>query len=50
MSIYQKSRRYLPLAVVGIAALVSLGAAKATDLNPAAIKIRFPTRLNGKMI
>jgi hypothetical protein len=45
MSIYQKSRRYLPLAVIGIAALVSLGSAKATDLNPAAIKIQLPDQI-----
>jgi len=45
MSIYQKSRRYLPFAVVGIAALVSLGAARPTDLNPAAIKIQLPDQI-----
>ena len=45
MSIYQKSRRYLLFAVVGIAALVSLGAARPTDLNPAAIKIQLPDQI-----
>ena len=45
MSIYQKSRRYLLFAVVGVAALVSLGSAKATDLNPAAIKIQLPDQI-----
>jgi len=45
MSFYQKSRRILPFAVLGIAALVSLGAARATDLNPAAIKIQLPNQI-----
>ena len=46
MSIYQRTRRYLPFAVVGIAALISLGAAKATpDLNPAAINVQLPNQI-----
>jgi hypothetical protein len=45
MSYHQKSRRILPFAAIGIAALVSLGAARATDLNPAAIKIQLPNEI-----
>ncbi len=45
MSIYRKSRRYLPLAAVGIAAIASLATARATDLNPAAIKIQMPDQI-----
>jgi hypothetical protein len=45
MSFRQKSRRFMPFAVMGIAALVSLGAARATDLNPAAIKIQKPDQI-----
>ena len=45
MSIYQKSRSYLLFAVVGVAALVSLGAARATDLNPAALKMQLPDQI-----
>ncbi len=46
MSIYQKTRRYLPYAVVGIAALISLGSAKAMpDLNPAAINVQMPNQI-----
>jgi hypothetical protein len=44
MSIQKNSRRYL-LAAAGVAALVSLGSAKATDLNPAAIKIQMPDQI-----
>ena len=45
MSFYQRSRRILPFAALGIAALASLGAARATDLNPAAIKIQLPNQI-----
>jgi hypothetical protein len=46
MSIYQRTRRYLPFAVVGVAGLISLGAAKATpDLNPAAINVQMPDQI-----
>ena len=45
MSFYQKSRHILPFVALGIAALVSLGAARATDLNPAAIKIQLPNQI-----
>jgi hypothetical protein len=45
MSIYQKSRRYLPFAVIGIAALVSLGGARATDLNTDALKLQMPNQI-----
>ena len=44
MSTYGKSRRYL-LPAMGIAALVSLASARATDLNPAAIKIQLPDQI-----
>jgi hypothetical protein len=47
MSIYRKSGRYLLFAVVGIAALVSLGSAKpTTELNPAALKFQLPNQIN----
>ena len=39
MSVYRKLCIYLLFAVVGVAALLTLGSAKATDLNPAALKI-----------
>jgi len=45
MSFYRKFRAYLIFAVVGIAALVSLGAARATDLNPAALKLQLPNQI-----
>ena len=45
MSFYQKSRHILPFVALGIAALGSLGAARATDLNPAAIKIQLPNQI-----
>ena len=45
MSIYQNSRRCLPFAVLGIAVLLSLCGAKATDLNPAAIKTQLPDQI-----
>ena len=45
MSIYQNSRRCLPFAVLGIALLLSLCGAKATDLNPAAIKTQLPDQI-----
>ena len=45
MSRYQESRRYLLFAVAGIAALVSLGAVKAMDLNPAALKLQLPDQI-----
>jgi hypothetical protein len=45
MSTCRKFRRYL-LSALGIAALVSLGSAKATDLNPAAIKIQLPDQIH----
>ncbi len=45
MSFYQRSRRILPFAALGIAALVSLAAARATELNPAAIKIQLPGQI-----
>lgn len=45
MSIYQKSRFFLPFAVLGIAALVSLGGAKATDLNTDAMKLQMPNQI-----
>ena len=44
MSTSLKSRRYW-LCAIGIATLVSLGAAKATDLNPAAIMIKLPDQI-----
>ena len=44
MSTYGNSRRYL-LPAMGIAALVSLASARATDLNPAAIKIQLPDQI-----
>jgi hypothetical protein len=44
MSTCRKSSRYL-LSAVGLAALVSLGAAKATDLNPAAINVQLPDQI-----
>ena len=46
MSIYRKSRNYFLFAVAGIAALVSLGSAKATDLNPAALKLQLPDQIH----
>jgi hypothetical protein len=45
MSFYQQVRRILPFAAMGIAALVTLGAARATDLNTAAIKIQLPAQI-----
>src|ERR1700688_3212962 len=45
MSIYRKTRSYLMIAAAGIAALVSLGSAKATDLNPAALKLQLPDQI-----
>jgi hypothetical protein len=45
MPIYQKSRPYLPFAVLGIAALVSLGGARATDLNTDALKLQMPNQI-----
>ena len=45
MSIYRKSRRYLPFVVVGIAALVSLGGVRATDLNTDALKLQMPNQI-----
>lgn len=45
MSTSRKSRRYL-LTALGIAALVSLGSAKATDLNPAALIYKLPNQIN----
>jgi hypothetical protein len=45
MSNYQKFSRTLLFAVVGSAALVSLGAARATDLNPAALKLQLPDQI-----
>ena len=44
MSTGQKSRRYL-FAALAILVLVTLGSAKATDLNPAAIMIKLPDQL-----
>ena len=45
MSICRGSCRYLLLAL-GVAALVSLGAAQATDLNPKAITIKLPDQIH----
>jgi hypothetical protein len=45
MAVYQKISRYLLIAVVGGAAFFTLGAARATDLNPAAIKIQLPDQI-----
>jgi hypothetical protein len=45
MSTRRKSARYFFLAL-GFAALVTLGAAKATDLNPAAIMIKTPDQIH----
>ena len=45
MSIYQKFSRYLLFMVVGTAALVTLGSARATDLNPAAINIQHADQI-----
>jgi len=45
MSIYQKYCIYLFLAVLGGAAMVWLGSARAADLNPAAIKIQAPDQI-----
>jgi hypothetical protein len=45
MSIYQKLSRYLLFAVVGTTALVTLGSARATDLNPAALKLQLPDQI-----
>jgi hypothetical protein len=45
MSIYRKCRRYLPFAVMGIAALLSLATAKATDLNTDALKLQMPNQI-----
>jgi hypothetical protein len=44
MSVYQKSLRCL-LIVAGIALLVSLGTVRATDLNPAALKMQLPDQI-----
>src|SRR5579863_2766037 len=44
MSVYRKSRGYL-LMGLGFAAAFSLASAKATDLNPAAIKIQLPDQI-----
>jgi hypothetical protein len=44
MSIYRGACHCLLIAV-GVAALVSIGTVKATDLNPAAILIKLPTQL-----
>jgi len=46
MSIYRKFRGYLILAVLGIAALVTLGSARAMpDLNPAALRYQLPNQI-----
>jgi hypothetical protein len=46
MSIFRMSHRYLLLAVVGIAGLVSLASAKPTnELNPAALKFQLPNQI-----
>ena len=45
MSINQKLSRYLLIALAGAFALVSLGSARATDLNPAAIKLQLPNQI-----
>jgi hypothetical protein len=45
MAVYQKISRYLLIAVVGGMAFVTLGAARATDLNPAAIKIQHADQI-----
>ena len=44
MSIYQKVLRY-SLMAAGFALLVSLGTVKATDLNPAALKLQLPDQI-----
>jgi hypothetical protein len=44
MFINKKSHRYL-VSALGIAALLSLGPAKATDLNPAALKLQLPDQI-----
>ncbi len=41
----QKFSRTLLFAMAGAAAVVSLGSARATDLNPAAIKIQLPDQI-----
>jgi hypothetical protein len=45
MSNYQKFSRYLLIAGVGATALVSLAAARPTDLNPAAINIQHADQI-----
>jgi len=45
MSVYQKYCVYLLLAVMGGAALVLLGSARAADLNPAALKMQLPDQI-----
>ena len=45
MSVYQKYCIYLLLAVMGGAALVLLGSARAADLNPAALKMQLPDQI-----
>ena len=45
MYVYQKISRYLLIAVAGGAAFVTLGAARATDLNPAAINIQHADQI-----
>jgi len=45
MSVYQKYSIYLLLAVMGSAALVLLGSARAADLNPAALKMQLPDQI-----
>jgi hypothetical protein len=45
MSIYQKVCRSLLVAVAGLAAIVSLASARATDLNPAALQLQLPNQI-----
>ncbi len=45
MPIYQKFSRYLLIAFTGVMAMVSLGSARATDLNPAALKLQLPNQI-----
>jgi hypothetical protein len=48
MNIYQKISRSLLFAFAGAMALVSLGSARATDLNPAALKLQLPAQIPWK--
>src|SRR5271165_1298095 len=45
MANFQKFSRILLIAVAGAVAVVAMGSARATDLNPAAIKIQLPDQI-----